>query len=135
MPSVFTPILEGAPDERVIWRDDLCVALHALEPLRPGHSLVVPVAEIDHWLDLPPEMAAHLMEVARVVGGAVQRAFRPAKVGLLIAGLKVRHVHLHLVPISSLEDLVRPSAGHVDGAAAAAAIRRELGSGGSHVHG
>ena len=66
---------------------------------------MVPIQEIDHWLDVPPELMAHLTLVAQKIGGAVQAAFRPEKVGLMIAGLEVRHVHLHLIPIKSLGDL------------------------------
>ena len=65
----------------------------------------MPIEEIDHWLDVPPELMQHLTLVAQKIGQAVQRTFRPEKVGLMIAGLEVRHVHLHLVPIHSLGDL------------------------------
>ena len=62
-------------------------------------------AEIDHWLDLEPPLAAHLMSVSHCIGKALQHGFRPVKVGLIIAGLEVPHVHVHLVPITQLSDL------------------------------
>jgi histidine triad (HIT) family protein len=67
--------------------------------------LVVPRAEVDHWLDLEPALAAHVMQAAQAIGKAQQRAFNPVKVGLMIAGLEVPHVHLHVVPITGLGDL------------------------------
>jgi diadenosine tetraphosphate (Ap4A) HIT family hydrolase len=103
--SLFTKIIRGELPGRIVWRDPRAVAFLTIAPLRPGHTLVVPVEEIDHWLDVAPELLAHLTSVAQRIGQALQRAFRPEKVGLMIAGLEVRHVHLHVVPIKSLGDL------------------------------
>jgi histidine triad (HIT) family protein len=103
--SLFTRIIRSELPGRLVWRDDRAVAFLTIAPLRPGHTLVVPVEEIDHWLDVPPELMQHLTLVAQKVGQAVQRTFRPEKVGLMIAGLEVHHVHLHVVPIKSLGDL------------------------------
>jgi histidine triad (HIT) family protein len=105
MPSLFTRIIEGDLPGRFIWKDELCVAFLTINPLQPGHTLVVPRTELDHWIDLSPELAAHLNEVARLISVGIQRAFQPAKVGLIIAGLEVPHVHLHCVPIHDLGDL------------------------------
>ena len=105
MPSVFTRIIRGELPGRFVWRDERAVAFLTIEPLRPGHTLVVPVEEVEHWLDLDDALAAHLTAVARRVGQAIQRAFRPTRVGLMIAGLEVPHVHLHVSPIETLGDL------------------------------
>lgn len=105
MPSLFTKIIRGELPGRFVWRDERAVAFLTISPLRPGHTLVVPIEEIDHWLDAPPDLVQHLTAVAQKVGQALQRSFRPEKVGLIIAGLEVRHVHLHVVPIKSLGDL------------------------------
>ncbi len=105
MATLFTRIINGELPGRFVWRDEHCVAFTSIHPLRPGHTLVVSCAEVDHWLDLEPDLAAHLMTVAQSIGKAVQHAFSPAKVGLMIAGLEVPHVHLHVVPIGGLHDL------------------------------
>ena len=105
MASLFTKIIRGELPGRFVWRDERAVGFLTIAPLRPGHTLVVPVEEIDHWLDVPPELMQHLTLVAQRIGQAVQRVFRPEKVGLMIAGLEVHHVHLHVVPIKSLGDL------------------------------
>jgi histidine triad (HIT) family protein len=103
--TLFTRIINGEIPGRFVWRDERCVAFLSIHPLRPGHTLVVSRAEVDHWLDLEPDLAAHLMTVAQSIGKAVQRAFNPVKVGLMIAGLEVPHVHLHVVPVDGLHDL------------------------------
>ena len=134
MASIFTRIIRGELPGRFLWRDERAVAFLTIAPIRPGHTLVVPIEEVDHWLDLDPALLAHLTDVSHKVGRALDHAFRPAKVGLMIAGLEVPHVHLHLVPIDSLRDLdfaradTKPSPQSMDQAAARIrAALRELG--------
>jgi diadenosine tetraphosphate (Ap4A) HIT family hydrolase len=67
--------------------------------------LVVPRDEVDHWLDLDEDLMAHLTRVSRHIGIAIQRGFEPTRVGLIIAGLDVPHLHLHVLPIDGIEDL------------------------------
>jgi len=105
MASLFTKIIRGELPGRFVWRDARAVGFLTVAPLRPGHTLVVPIDEIDHWLDVPPELMQHLTAVAQKIGSCIQSTFQPEKVGLMIAGLEVRHVHLHLVPIHTLGDL------------------------------
>lgn len=105
MPSVFTRIIQGELPARFVWKDELCVVFLSIAPLRPGHALVVPRAEVEHWIDLPAVTAAHLMMVAQTIGKAQQVAFNPARVGLMIAGFEVPHVHVHVVPIDGMQDL------------------------------
>lgn len=103
--TIFTRIIDGELPGRFVWRDDRCVAFLSIAPLRAGHTLVVPIAEIDHWLEVDPGVAAHLMTVAQIIGRAQLAAFAPARVGLIIAGMEVPHTHLHVVPIDRESDL------------------------------
>jgi histidine triad (HIT) family protein len=105
MATIFTKIIEGELPGRFVWRDDLCVAFLSINPLQTGHTLVVPIAEVDHWIDLDPEVMNHLTTVAHTVGRAQQEVFQPTRVGLMIAGLEGPHVHLHVVPINDVHDL------------------------------
>jgi histidine triad (HIT) family protein len=105
MPSVFTKILEGSIPGRFVWKDEQCFAILTINPIRPGHVLVIPRQEVDHWLDLPAGLQHHLFDVAQTIGKALMQAFRPTKVGLTIVGLEVRHVHLHLIPIDAIADM------------------------------
>jgi histidine triad (HIT) family protein len=128
--SVFTRIIRGELPGRFVWRDPRAVAFLTIEPLRPGHTLVVPVQEVDHWIDLEPDLAAHLFRVAQAIGRAQQRAFRPRRIGLAVVGIEVPHVHLHTVPIEAIRDLDfsqadrKPRPDDLD--AAAARLRAEL---------
>lgn len=105
MATLFTKIIRGELPARFVWSDDQCVAFLSIHPIRPGHTLVVPRLEVDHWIELDPRLNAHLIGVAQSLGRAIDRAFQPRKVALMLAGLEVPHVHFHLVPIDSERDL------------------------------
>ena len=105
MATLFTRILSGELPGRFVWKDDACFSILTINPLRPGHVLVIPRREVDHWIDLEPDELARLMDVARTIGRAIQATWRPEKVGLMIVGLEVRHVHLHVSPIWKMADL------------------------------
>ncbi len=105
MASVFSRIIAGELPARFVWRDDRCVGFLSVNPLRAGHVLVVPRDEVVHWIDLDPALWTHLAAVSQTVGAALQRAYQPAKVGMMLAGLEVPHVHVHLVPIDGVHDL------------------------------
>lgn len=104
MSSVFTKIIDGDIPGRFVWSDARCVAFLTAEPLQPGHTLVVTRDEIDHWLDVPEDLAQHLVTVARHIGAAQREEFTPVRVGLLIEGYGVPHVHLHVWPSASTAD-------------------------------
>jgi histidine triad (HIT) family protein len=99
MPTLFTKIIDGDLPGTFVWRDPECVAFLSISPVQPGHTLVVPREEVDHWIDLEPTLAAHLMVVAQTIARAHEQVYRPMKVGLLIAGLEVPHTHLHVIDI------------------------------------
>ncbi len=109
---MFSKIIEGEIPGRFVWRDDRAVVFLTIAPITPGHLLVVPIEEVDHWIDLDPDLAAHLMRVAREVGRAQVQVFEPRRIGVIIAGLEVPHCHLHLVPINVEAELSFSRADH-----------------------
>ena len=104
-PSVFTRVISGEFPGRFVWRDDDVVAFLTIAPIRPGHTLVVPVRQIDHWTDVDEALWLKLSAAQLAIGNALKAAFRPARVGAMIAGMEVPHCHIHLVPIASEADL------------------------------
>ncbi len=105
MATIFTKIINGDIPGRFVWADDVCIAMLDVRPLHHGHVLVIPRVEIDHWIDLPSETAAHLMTVAHTVGKAQKEVVGAARIGLMIAGFEVPHTHVHVVPIDGMGDL------------------------------
>lgn len=130
MPTVFTRIIEGQIPGTFVHRDDRCVVFLSINPMAHGHALVVPIEEVDHWIDLPDDLAAHLFAVAHRIGKAQQAAFGCDKVGLIIAGYEVPHTHLHLIPTTNMGQLsfanAAASVDRADLEAAAAAIIAHL---------
>jgi diadenosine tetraphosphate (Ap4A) HIT family hydrolase len=105
MASIFTRIIDGELPGRFVWQDDVVVAFLTIEPIRPGHVLVVPRAEVDHWVDLDTTTWGRVAEVARVVAAAIHEAIGAPRVGQMIAGFEVPHVHVHVFPARDLGDL------------------------------
>lgn len=104
MASVFTQIMAGDIPGVFVYEDEKCVAIMTIQPIKDGHLLVIPREEIDHWQDLPDELASHLILVAKKLAVAVKKALSPTRVGLVIAGLEVPHTHLHVIPVNEMND-------------------------------
>lgn len=105
MPTLFTRIIQGEIPCHQVAEDDRHIAFLDIRPVKPGHTLVVPKREVDYIFDLTDEETAALWCFARRVAVGVKAATRPTKVGIMVAGLEVPHVHIHLIPITSVGDL------------------------------
>lgn len=134
MSSVFTKIINGELPGRFVYCDDTVAAFLTIEPLAYGHTLVVPIEEVDKWTDLDATTWAHLNEVAQEVGNAIKDAFDAPRTGYIIAGFDVPHTHIHLFPTSRMSDYDFRNAMAMDATdpekmdQAAEAIRAKLGT-------
>ncbi|QNE90140.1 HIT family protein [Corynebacterium incognita] len=104
MASVFTKIINGELPGRFVYRDETVVAFLTIEPLRYGHTLVVPIKEVDKWTDLDAATWAHLNEVAQKVGQACIESFGTPRAGYIIAGFDVPHTHIHVFPTEKMSE-------------------------------
>jgi histidine triad (HIT) family protein len=102
MSTVFTRIIAGELPARFVWSDDRVVAFLSVNPLGPGHTLVVPRREVDQWVDAAPELLGHVMAVAHAVGVAVRKVWSPPRIGLMVAGFEVPHLHVHVFPAADM---------------------------------
>lgn len=115
MSTIFTKIIDGEIPGTFVWKDDECVAFMSINPLRSGHTLVVPRVEVDHWIDCPIHLRDHLFAVSQTIATAIDKVYGAEKVGMMIAGLEVPHLHIHLVPMDGVHDLdFANAAGSVD---------------------
>ena len=105
MPTIFTRIINREFPGRFVYEDDRVVAFLTIEPMHPGHTLIVPREEYDHWINLPPDLNSHLWSVAQRVGQAIDKAFSPRRVGVLVVGDEVPHVHIHVSGFDVVSDL------------------------------
>jgi histidine triad (HIT) family protein len=103
--TLFTRIIEGEIPGRFVWRDDDVVAFLPIALLAPGHTLVVPIEPVDHWIDLDADLNAKVWAVAQTISQALDSIYRPTKVGVLVVGEEVPHAHIHLVPFTHLSQM------------------------------
>ena len=102
MSTVFTKILNGELPGRFIYRDETVAAFLSIEPIAYGHTLVVPVEEVDKWTDLSPALWTHMNEVAKEIGHALIDVYGSRRAGYLIAGFEVPHAHIHVFPANDM---------------------------------
>jgi histidine triad (HIT) family protein len=105
MASIFTRIIRGELPCWKVLENDHVIAFLARDAIQPGHTLVVPKVEVDHWLDVPEPHFSAVFEVSRRVGKAIQAATGCRRVGTITAGWDVPHFHHHIVPMWDPGDL------------------------------
>ena len=105
MATLFTRIIDGEIPGRFVWEDELVVGFLTIAPITPGHTLVVPRAEIDHWIDAEGDLLTHAMGVAQAIGAAIDHAFSPTRIALIVAGFEVPHMHIHVLGADAEADL------------------------------
>ena len=105
MPTLFTRIIQGEIPCHRVAESDLFLAFLDINPLRAGHTLVVPKVEQDYIFNLPPEYLQGMLPFAQRVARAIELVVTCKRIGLAVIGLEVPHAHLHLVPISQEGDL------------------------------
>ena len=102
MSTVFSKIIAGDIPGRIVYQDDTVAAFLTIEPVAYGHTLVVPVEEIDKWTDIPADLWAHMNEVAQKTGKVIVEKFNAERAGYLIAGFEVPHAHIHVFPANDM---------------------------------
>ncbi len=104
MSTLFTRIIDGEIPGRFVWKDDEVVAFLTIAPLTQGHTLVVPREEVDSWTHASPELLAKVMDVAQSIGKVQEKLFDAKRVGVLMEGFEVEHLHVHVWPAYSTAD-------------------------------
>ncbi len=105
MSTVFSKIVKGEIPSYKIAEDDKFYAFFDINPLRKGHTLVVPKREVDYIFDLTDAEVGEMMVFAKRVAAAIKRAIPCKKVGVAVIGLEVAHAHIHLIPIEEEKDM------------------------------
>ena len=103
--TVFTKIINGDIPCHKIAESEKFIAFLDIEPLVPGHVLVVPKIEVNKIFDVPDEYLAEMLVFAKPIAQAIEKAFDCKRCGISVIGLEVPHAHMHLIPINSSNDL------------------------------
>lgn len=104
MASIFTKIINGEiPSYKVAETEDYYAFLD-INPNSKGHTLCVPKVEVNKIFDLDEKTYLGLMAFSRKVAIAIEKAIRCERVGMSVIGLEVPHVHVHLIPLHTMEN-------------------------------
>jgi histidine triad (HIT) family protein len=120
MTSIFTRIVQGEIPCHRIHEDEEHLAFLDINPVQPGHTLVIPKAEVAYLFDMEAGAYDALWHFVRAVEEKLREATGCARVVLQVVGYEVPHVHVHLIPTNSLSDYPVPKRAEIDHAAAAA---------------
>ena len=129
MPGIFSKIIAGEIPCYKVHEDENCYAFLDINPNSVGHTLCVIKKEVDKIFDLSEQDYNHLMQFSRKVAVAVQKAIPCRRVGMSIIGLEVPHVHVHLIPLNTMQDATfqkKVSLTHEEFAATATKIQEYL---------
>lgn len=103
--SIFSMIAAGEIPSYKVAADDRHFAFLDINPMAPGHTLVIPRREVDYLFDLTPQEYADLWAFAREVALKLKKAVPCKRVGVAVLGMEVPHAHIHLVPLQSESDM------------------------------
>ena len=129
MPGIFSKIIAGEIPCYKVHEDENCYAFLDINPNSVGHTLCVIKKEVDKIFDLSEQDYNHLMQFSRKVAVALQKAIPCKRVGMSIIGLEVPHVHVHLIPLNTMQDVTfqkKVSLTHEEFAATATKIQEYL---------
>ncbi|MEA1886810.1 MAG: HIT family protein [Bacteroidota bacterium] len=105
MASIFTRIVKGEIPSYKITEDDNFFVFLDINPLKKGHTLVIPKKEVDYIFDLDEDMLAGMMVFSQKIALAIEKVVPCNRIGLVVLGLEVPHAHIHLIPIDSEADV------------------------------
>jgi histidine triad (HIT) family protein len=105
MDSIFTRIVKGELPCHRVAENERFLAFLDINPLREGHTLVIPKVQVDRFFDLPAEVLAAIMPFAQEVAARIQRVVPCDRIGVSVIGLEVPHAHMHLIPLDRMSDM------------------------------
>ncbi|HET9850395.1 MAG TPA: HIT domain-containing protein [Candidatus Saccharimonadales bacterium] len=102
--SIFTKIIKGEIPAHKIYEDDKTLAFLDINPIQPGHALVIPKTQIEFLWDLPDDDYQALMATVKLVARRIRDVLSVRFVGVKVIGEEVPHAHVHLIPFNSAEN-------------------------------
>lgn len=105
MATIFTKIVRREIPAHIVAEDKNHLAFLDINPLVMGHTLVIPKHEVDYIYDLPDDELTALHLFAKKVAAAIKRSVSCNRIGITVMGLEVPHAHIHLIPMSHIDDM------------------------------
>lgn len=105
MSTIFSKIINGEIPSYKIAENDFCYAFLDINPLKKGHTLVVPKVETDYIFDLEDNSLSELILFSKQIAKKMDKVFDCNRIGVSVIGLEVPHAHVHLIPINGINDM------------------------------
>ncbi len=105
MPTIFSKIVAGEIPAYIVAEDEHFMAFLDINPLAPGHTLVIPKKEVDYLFDLDNDLLSGILPFAKSVARAIEKVVPCERIGVSVIGLEVPHAHVHLIPLRTMDDI------------------------------
>ena len=105
MSSIFTKIVRKEIPSYKVHENDRFYAFLDINPLKKGHTLVIPKNEVDYIFDLESDEYKNLWGFAKNVANGMQKVIDCKRISIVVMGLEVPHAHIHLVPLDNMNDI------------------------------
>ena len=103
--SIFTKIIKGEIPCQKVYEDEKTIAFLTIQPVREGHTLVVPKVQVDQYIDLPDEDYDAMWRTVKKVAARLRDVTGKERIGIVIKGIDVPHAHVHLIPFDKGEPI------------------------------
>lgn len=105
MDCIFCKIAEGEIPSHGVWEDAHYLAFLDINPVQPGHTLIIPKHHDPNLFDVSDKDYQNTLAAAKIVRRKLKAATGAKRIGMLVAGLEVDHIHIHLIPINEPKDI------------------------------
>ena len=102
---LFCDIASKTIPSHSVYEDDAVYAFLDINPIRPGHTQIVPHAHHPYYDDLPPALAAHIVQVGQRIGRSLKEIYKVKRAAFMFTGGDVAHAHAHVLPMVSPVDI------------------------------
>jgi histidine triad (HIT) family protein len=112
--TIFTKIIKGEIPSAKVYEDEKTIAFLDIHPIRPGHVLVVPKTQVDHFDDLDTEAYTAVFETVQKIARRIKDVLGVKRACLRVEGFDVPHAHVHVIPCNSSDDFYNPARNEVE---------------------
>ena len=105
MPSIFTKIVKGEIPSYKVYEDKNFLAFLDINPLKKGHTLVIPKKEVDYIFDIDSKEYQNLWNTAKKIALGMKKVIECNRISIVVMGLEVPHAHIHLIPLDTMQDI------------------------------
>ena len=105
MSSIFSKIVSNEIPSYKVYENENFLAFLDINPLKKGHTLVIPKIEVDYIFDLKSKEYQELWNFAKLVAKGMKRVIKCERISIVVMGLEVPHAHIHLIPLDSMQDI------------------------------